>query len=187
MVLMIGGNIPNQTRVLSVAIYGHVEALEFADAHRLAGGMVGFAMLVVLVALYLPRRRARGTEPCGDRATLKLPRGGFTLDVALALPGARRQRCSAPRAAADHRAAGAGRLERAAGRVTMGDEVWQDDAQRLLSCPRTGAPLGYVIQGVGVVPAPRRAAGNPTTDAPRGPAERVWNLTGGRTAGHLAA
>ena len=60
MVLMIGGNIPGETRVLSVAIYGHVEALEFAEAHRLAGGMVAFAM-VVLVTLYLvnrPRGRA---------------------------------------------------------------------------------------------------------------------------------
>jgi len=54
-VLMIGGNIPGETRVLSVAIYGHVEALEFADAHRLAAGMVAFAM-VVLVALYLVNR-----------------------------------------------------------------------------------------------------------------------------------
>ena len=60
-VLMIGGNIPGATRVLSVAIYDHVEASEFADAHRLAAGMVGFAMLV-LVALYLlnqPRRARR--------------------------------------------------------------------------------------------------------------------------------
>jgi molybdate transport system permease protein len=51
-VLMIGGNIPDKTRVLSVAIYGHVEALEFDAAHRLAGGMVAFAM-IVLVALYM--------------------------------------------------------------------------------------------------------------------------------------
>ena len=50
-VLMIGGNIPDRTRVLSVAIYGHVEALEFDAAHRLAAGMVVFALLV-LVALY---------------------------------------------------------------------------------------------------------------------------------------
>jgi molybdate transport system permease protein len=54
-VLMIGGNIPGETRVLSVAIYGHVEALEFAAAHRLAAGMVVFAMLV-LMALYLLNR-----------------------------------------------------------------------------------------------------------------------------------
>jgi len=57
-VLMIGGNIPGKTRVLSVAIYDHVEASEFADAHRLAAGMVVFA-LVVLVTLYVVNRPAR--------------------------------------------------------------------------------------------------------------------------------
>ncbi|MBI5259703.1 MAG: molybdate ABC transporter permease subunit [Burkholderiales bacterium] len=57
-VLMIGGNIPGSTRVLSVALYDHVEAAEFADAHRLAAGMVVFA-LVVLVALYVVNRPPR--------------------------------------------------------------------------------------------------------------------------------
>jgi molybdate transport system permease protein len=57
-VLMIGGNIPGSTRVLSVAIYDHVEAAEFADAHRLSAGMVVFAM-VVLVTLYVANRPAR--------------------------------------------------------------------------------------------------------------------------------
>ena len=57
-VLMIGGNIPGSTRVLSVAIYDHVEASEFADAHRLAAGMVVFA-LVVLVTLYAVNRPRR--------------------------------------------------------------------------------------------------------------------------------
>lgn len=56
-VLMIGGNIPERTRVLSVAIYDHVEASEFAAAHRLAAGMVAFA-LAVLVALYVVNRPA---------------------------------------------------------------------------------------------------------------------------------
>jgi len=61
-VLMIGGNIPDKTRVLSVALYDHVEAMEFAAAHRLAGGMVVFALLV-LVALYaLNRPRHAGRE-----------------------------------------------------------------------------------------------------------------------------
>ncbi|MBW7900976.1 MAG: molybdate ABC transporter permease subunit [Rhodocyclaceae bacterium] len=50
-VLMIGGNIPNQTRVISVQIYDHVEALEYAEAHWLAGGMLLFSFLVLL-ALY---------------------------------------------------------------------------------------------------------------------------------------
>ena len=57
-VLMIGGNIPGSTRVLSVAIYDHVEALEFEQAHRLAAGMVAFA-LVVLVTLYVVNRAPR--------------------------------------------------------------------------------------------------------------------------------
>ena len=59
-VLMIGGNIPGATRVLSVAIYEHVEATEFADAHRLAAGMVVFA-LIVLLLLYRLNRSARDT------------------------------------------------------------------------------------------------------------------------------
>lgn len=50
-VLMIGGNIPGKTRVISVQIYDHVEAMEYVQAHWLAGGMVLFAFLV-LFALY---------------------------------------------------------------------------------------------------------------------------------------
>jgi molybdate transport system permease protein len=57
-VLMIGGNIPGATRVLSVAVYEHVEAAEFDQAHRLAAGMVVFALavLVALQRLNRPRR-----------------------------------------------------------------------------------------------------------------------------------
>lgn len=51
-VLMLGGNIPGETRVLSVAIYSHVEAVEYSAAHILAGGMVLFSFLVLL-GLYL--------------------------------------------------------------------------------------------------------------------------------------
>lgn len=50
-VLMIGGNIPGKTRVVSVQIYDHVEALEYAQAHWLAGIMLAFSFLVLL-ALY---------------------------------------------------------------------------------------------------------------------------------------
>jgi molybdate transport system permease protein len=60
-VLMVGGNIPGKTRVLSVAIYDHVEAVEYADAHRLSAFMVAFA-LVVLVTLYVVNRPAREPE-----------------------------------------------------------------------------------------------------------------------------
>jgi molybdate transport system permease protein len=51
-VLMIGGNIPDQTRVVSVQIYDHVEALEYTQAHWLSGGMLAFSF-IVLLALYL--------------------------------------------------------------------------------------------------------------------------------------
>lgn len=50
-VLMIGGNIADKTRVVSVQIYDHVEALEYAEAHWLAASMVAFSFLVLL-ALY---------------------------------------------------------------------------------------------------------------------------------------
>ena len=57
-VLMIGGNIPDQTRVVSVQIYNHVEALEYGQAHWLSAGMLLFCF-IVLLALYVfnPTRR----------------------------------------------------------------------------------------------------------------------------------
>lgn len=48
-VLMIGGNIPGETRVLSIQIYNHVEALEYVEAHRLAAGMLLFSFLALLL------------------------------------------------------------------------------------------------------------------------------------------
>ena len=54
-VLMIGGNIPGVSRVASVQIYDHVEAMEFTDAHRLSAVMLVFSFLVLL-ALYSRRK-----------------------------------------------------------------------------------------------------------------------------------
>lgn len=48
-VLMVGGNIPDRTRVVSVQIYNHVEALEYTQAHWLAGGLLVFSFSVLLV------------------------------------------------------------------------------------------------------------------------------------------
>ncbi|UIN54022.1 molybdate ABC transporter permease subunit [Pseudomonas kribbensis] len=58
-VLMIGGNIPDKTRVVSVQIYDHVEAMEYAQAHWLAGAMLVFSFLVLL-ALYSSRKTRAG-------------------------------------------------------------------------------------------------------------------------------
>ncbi|CAM8663739.1 ModC ABC-type molybdate transport system, permease component [Comamonadaceae bacterium] len=58
-VLMLGGNIPESTRVVSTQIYGHVEALEYTQAHWLSAGMVVFSLLVLLVLGWLNPRGSR--------------------------------------------------------------------------------------------------------------------------------
>lgn len=83
-VLMIGGNIPGRTRVLSIAIYDHVERLEYAQAHRLSLGMLAFSFLTLWVVYALnvreprlprrprlpnwPRAQGPGSSPAGGRA-----------------------------------------------------------------------------------------------------------------------
>ncbi len=85
-------------------------------------------------------------------ATLHLPRAGFTLDVALALPARGVSALFGP--------SGCGKttvlralagLERAAGRVALGDEVWQDDARGVF-VPTHRRALGYVIQEAALFP-----------------------------------
>ena len=55
---MIGGNIPGKTQVLSMAIYNHVEAMEYANAHWLAGGMLLFSFVVLLLLNLIQRERS---------------------------------------------------------------------------------------------------------------------------------
>jgi molybdate transport system permease protein len=59
-VLMMGGNIPGKTRVMSVQIYDHVEALEYSQAHWLAGGLLVFSFLVLLALYTLQPGRRKG-------------------------------------------------------------------------------------------------------------------------------
>lgn len=58
-VLMIGGNIPGETRVLSVAIFDYVESLQWSQAHLLAAGMLLFSFVVILTMYLLERRFGR--------------------------------------------------------------------------------------------------------------------------------
>ena len=58
-VLMIGGNIPGETRVVSTQIYGHVEAMEYRQAHGLAAGMVMFSFVVLIALARLKKRTDR--------------------------------------------------------------------------------------------------------------------------------
>ena len=57
-VLMVGGNIPGETRVLSIAIYDHVETLQYAEAHALSDGLLAFSFIVLLL-VYTFDRKAR--------------------------------------------------------------------------------------------------------------------------------
>jgi len=61
-VLMIGGNIPGETQVLSIAIYDHVEVLEYGHAHWLAGGLLVLSFLM-LMAVYTINRRYTLVQP----------------------------------------------------------------------------------------------------------------------------
>jgi len=58
-VLMIGGNIPGQTRVLSVAIYDYVEVMEWGKAHMLSAGMLIFSFVTILAMTLLERHMRR--------------------------------------------------------------------------------------------------------------------------------
>ncbi len=59
-VLMIGGNIPGQTRVVSTQLYGYVEAMEYAQAHWLAAGMLVFSFAVLVALARLKKRSDKG-------------------------------------------------------------------------------------------------------------------------------
>jgi molybdate transport system permease protein len=59
-VLMVGGNIPERTKVISIAIYEHVETINYADAHVLSAGLLVFSFLVLLF-VYTVNRRSRLT------------------------------------------------------------------------------------------------------------------------------
>ncbi len=58
-VLMVGGNIPGETRLISIAIYDHVESLNYAAAHSLSLTLLGFAFLILLTMFLVNRRWAR--------------------------------------------------------------------------------------------------------------------------------
>ena len=89
-VLMIGGNIPGQTKVLSVAIYDYVESLQWTQAHILAAGMLVFSFAVILTMMVLEKRIARPGHMSDAGATISARfagvLGSFGLDVAFEAP-----------------------------------------------------------------------------------------------------
>ncbi len=67
-ILMIGGNIPGETRVLSIAIYDHVESLNYDQAHVLSAGLVLFAFLVIWALAQLQQR----SRPCHEGSSCRI-------------------------------------------------------------------------------------------------------------------
>ncbi|MEX2489861.1 MAG: molybdate ABC transporter permease subunit [Pseudomonadales bacterium] len=67
-VLMIGGNIAGETRVLSIALFDHVESMQYQRAHILAAGLLGFSFLLLLAVYTLNRRWQFGTTVNADRS-----------------------------------------------------------------------------------------------------------------------
>ena len=61
-VLMIGGNIPGETQVVSIAIYDHVEALEYTQAHWLSGGLLLLSFVLLMTVYALNRRFVAGPQ-----------------------------------------------------------------------------------------------------------------------------
>jgi molybdate transport system permease protein len=58
-VLMIGGNIPGQTKVLSIAIFDYVESMQWTQAHILSAGMLVFSFVVILSMMLIEKRISR--------------------------------------------------------------------------------------------------------------------------------
>lgn len=60
-VLMIGGNIPGETQLLSIALFDAVESQQFAEAHKIAGGLLVFAMVLLVLLYNIDRKNKAGT------------------------------------------------------------------------------------------------------------------------------
>ena len=91
LVLMIGGNIPGRTKVLSVAIFDYVEASQWREANILAAGMVIFAFAVILTMTLIEKRsaglrRMKVDGPGHIQAAFRGSLGGFSLDASFAVP-----------------------------------------------------------------------------------------------------
>ncbi len=150
MVLMLGGNIPGETRVLSVAIYNHVEAMEYGAAHWLGGRHGAVLVHRVAVALSRGRQTLEGREMSDIRAQFKMQLEGFALDAAFDAPATGVTALFGP--------SGSGKttllrciagLERAAGSLHVNGATWQDENTFVATHKR---PLGYVFQEASLFP-----------------------------------
>jgi molybdate transport system permease protein len=98
-VLMIGGNIPGRTRVMSTAIFDYVETMQWREANILAGGMVVFAFVVILSMILIQKRALRGLEhDFGAGNSRRVPQHARKVHAGISLYGSSHRRHDAVRA-----------------------------------------------------------------------------------------
>ena len=141
---MIGGNIPGETKVASIAIYDHVESLQYTNAHLLAGCMLGLSFLL-LVIVYASGSKQRKGVFMSIEMRLLMERGTFALEVDEGLPARGVSAIFGPSGSGKttllRAIAGLDRPKR--GFLKVGEEIWQDEAVFL---PPHLRAVGYVFQ-----------------------------------------
>ena len=171
-VLMIGGNIPGQTRVLSAAIFDFVETLRWREANLLAGGMVVFAFAVILSMMLIEKRVTRGRVNDRPAIRARIPRNARPVCTRRRIhrSGEGRHRAVRPvRMRQDHRAAlPRGPSTHKTASATSAATSGRTENGAFL--PTHKRPLGYVFQEASLFPhlsvrrnllfgAPRRDGG----------------------------
>ena len=145
-VLMVGGNIPDETRVVSIAIYEQVETLRYADAHVLSAGLLAFSFVVLLVVYSINRRFPVHAGLKLSNWTSRRRLGAFDLEATVALPLDGITAVFGP--------SGGGKttllrtiagFECARGRIALRGEHWLDSSRRI-DVPPHRRPVGCVFQ-----------------------------------------
>ena len=155
-VLMIGGNIPGKTKVLSVAIYDYVETSQWREASILAGGMVVFAFVVILAMMLLEKRVAR-VGRMSEAAAIRVAFRGTARHASrstprFTAPATRRHRALRPvRLRQDHGPA-LHRRARSAARGLLRGRRRSLAGRATRSGRPTERPIGYVFQEASLFP-----------------------------------
>ena len=148
-VLMVGGNIPGSTKVISIAIYEHVETIDYAQAHILSAGLLVFSFIVLVVGLLAEPAHAARARLAAAMSTLSLnvalDRPGFALRVGIDLELTGITALFGPSGSGKTTVLRiiAGLEHEASGTVAFDGETWQSGETRV---PTHRRRVGYVFQ-----------------------------------------
>ena len=151
--LMIGGNIPGRTRVMSTAIFDFVETMRWREANMLAGGMVVFAFIVILAMILIERRFARPAMSAEQtiRAEFRARSASFARRRLHRAGQGRHGPVRPVRLRQDHGAALHRRIAAASRRTLRRSTAKSGRTGRGVSADAQ-APLGYVFQEASLFP-----------------------------------